>query len=522
MPAPSNQLFNLTEWPALDEENIHIKNANYDLFCSPGLVGNADSDETYNTPSPSSVRSIDPTGEFNMATELPARPPVEGSVPIRTITAMQPTIEDEDKDVDEGCESALLQRADPSLLERRHSLQSKEPAYLPTPPSDSPTPPLPHKSHHVSSQLFRVTKPRSKEKSVKKRNSIPMKKSAIQTNPMSNKQASQSNDIDMPTTQAVVNPQQPEYPEWVREDIAYDLMWSQFVADPKVEMSEVALRDALDLVNHVHRYDAPSFLEKQSFLWHNNDFWCHTPLHLAVTRDFSTEETCLAELCYIDDLQTEMGANKVRERMAMIRLCGSFKKLCSEMKAHSAKRDFLPQEGKRPRLESIAINKLLQLKHTGKRVDSGVKDRDRSNLSTSKFRGSRWYQLAYYIGWGVLLLCDDHFHSQMYATFYLCAMKISANISGRGKINGIQFKALITYIVNARPDIVALCREYEKPALDLLSGGEFTHNFTDEGVSKTIDRLTQANSEFQCSPQHWKPIDFEIEMKRPEAIQLST
>jgi hypothetical protein len=246
MPAPSNQLFNLTEWPALDEENIHIKNANYDLFCSPGLVGNADSDETYNTPSPSSVRSIDPTGEFNMATELPARPPVEGSVPIRTITAMQPTIEDEDKDVDEGCESALLQRADPSLLERRHSLQSKEPAYLPTPPSDSPTPPLPHKSHHVSSQLFRVTKPRSKEKSVKKRNSIPMKKSAIQTNPMSNKQASQSNDIDMPTTQAVVNPQQPEYPDWVREDIAYDLMWSQFVADPKVEMSEVALRDALD------------------------------------------------------------------------------------------------------------------------------------------------------------------------------------------------------------------------------------------------------------------------------------
>jgi hypothetical protein len=48
----------------------------------------------------------------------------------------------------------------------------------------------------------------------------------------------------------------------VREDITYDLMWSQFVADPKVEMSEVALRDALDLVNYVHRYNVLSFLEK--------------------------------------------------------------------------------------------------------------------------------------------------------------------------------------------------------------------------------------------------------------------
>jgi hypothetical protein len=115
----------------------------------------------------------------------------------------------------------------------------------------------------------------------------------------------------MPTTQAVVNPQQPEYPDWVREDIAYDLMWSQFVADPKVEMSEVALRDALDLVNYIHRYNMPSFLEKQSFLWHNNDFWCHIPLYLIVIRDFLTKETCLTKLYYIDNLQTEMGINKV-------------------------------------------------------------------------------------------------------------------------------------------------------------------------------------------------------------------
>jgi hypothetical protein len=61
-------------------------------------------------------------------------------------------------------------------------------------------------------------------------------------------------------------------------------------------------------------------------------------------------------------------------------------------------------------------------------------------------------------------------------------------VSGRGKISCVQFKALITYIVNACPDIVALCREYEKPALDLLSGGTFTHNFTHEDVSETVDR----------------------------------
>jgi hypothetical protein len=108
MPALSNQLFNLTKWPALDKENIHIKNANYDLFCSLRLVGNADSNETYNTPSSLSVRSIDLTGEFNMAIKLPARLPVKGSIPIRTITAMQLTIEDKDKDIDKGYESALL------------------------------------------------------------------------------------------------------------------------------------------------------------------------------------------------------------------------------------------------------------------------------------------------------------------------------------------------------------------------------------------------------------------------------
>jgi hypothetical protein len=164
-------------------------------------------------------------------------------------------------------------------------------------------------------------------------------------------------------------------------------MWSRFVADPKVNMSEVGLWDALDLVNHVHRYDAPS-LKKQSFLWHSNGFWCHTPLHLAVTKDLSTEETCLAKLCYIDDLQTEMDANKVRERMALIRLCWSFNKLCSEMKARGIECDFLPQEGKRLCLESIVINKLLQLKHTGKQVDTGVKDRIEAILAPVNFEAA--------------------------------------------------------------------------------------------------------------------------------------
>ena len=88
MPALSNQLFNLTKWPTLDKENIHIKNANYDLFCSPGLVGNTDSNETYNTPSPLFIRSIDLIGEFNMATELPIRLLIKGSILIRTITTM--------------------------------------------------------------------------------------------------------------------------------------------------------------------------------------------------------------------------------------------------------------------------------------------------------------------------------------------------------------------------------------------------------------------------------------------------
>jgi hypothetical protein len=152
-------------------------------------------------------------------------------------------------------------------------------------------------------------------------------------------------------------------------------------------MSEVGLWDVLDLVNHVYRYDVLS-LKKQSFLWHSNGFWCHTPLYLAVIKDLLTKETCLIKLCYIDNLQTEMDANKVREYIVLIRLCWSFNKLCSEIKAYSIKYDFLPQEGKWLCLESIVINKLLQLKHTSKQVDTGVKDRIKAILTPVNFEAA--------------------------------------------------------------------------------------------------------------------------------------
>jgi hypothetical protein len=73
-----------------------------------------------------------------------------------------------------------------------------------------------------------------------------------------------------------------------------------------------------------------------------------------------------------------MDANKVREYMALIRLCWSFNELCSEIRSYGTEHNFPPQEGKQLCLESLNINKLLQLKHTSKQVDTGMKDRDQS------------------------------------------------------------------------------------------------------------------------------------------------
>jgi hypothetical protein len=46
------------------------------------------------------------------------------------------------------------------------------------------------------------------------------------------------------------------------------------------------------------------------------------------------------------------------------------------------------------------------------------------------------------------------------------------------------------YIVNARQDIVALFREYEKPAKSLLFEATFPYHFTQERVRENINPLT--------------------------------
>lgn len=74
-----------------------------------------------------------------------------------------------------------------------------------------------------------------------------------------------------------------------------------------------------------------------------------------------------------------------------------------------------------------------------------------------------------------------------------------------------KLKAFITYVVNANPEIVALCREYEKPAMDLLVGKKPTLNLTQGDVVRTLDNISREVNARDSTNKSWQHVDMKIE-----------
>jgi hypothetical protein len=81
-----------------------------------------------------------------------------------------------------------------------------------------------------------------------------------------------------------------------------------------------------------------------------------------------------------------------------------------------------------------------------------------------------------------------------------------------------ELKAFITYIVNARPAIVALCQEYEKPVKELLSGSRPTLVLTQEDVERTIQYIAQKTNENGCISASWKQVNMDIKINSPDLV----
>lgn len=100
--------------------------------------------------------------------------------------------------------------------------------------------------------------------------------------------------------------------------------------------------------------------------------------------------------------------------------------------------------------------------------------------------------------------------------FHFPCPKADTNISDRGKMDYTMLQAFITYIVNVRPDIVALCREYEEPVKALLAGQKPTQRLRQEDVRETIRLISQEAHKVECNPSSWKTVDIDIEVDQSD------
>lgn len=86
------------------------------------------------------------------------------------------------------------------------------------------------------------------------------------------------------------------------------------------------------------------------------------------------------------------------------------------------------------------------------------------------------------------------------------------------KIKLIELEAFITYVLNTRPRVVALCHKYEQPVKDLLNGKKPALTLTEKEVRGTIDGLSHTIDSDGCANTPWKRINTKIDTDVSEVV----
>ncbi|EED17277.1 hypothetical protein TSTA_111210 [Talaromyces stipitatus ATCC 10500] len=294
---------------------------------------------------------------------------------------------------------------------------------------------------------------------------------------------SKSSDVNKATPETTISHQRDESHSVMRHS-NYAQMWSLFGPGSDSALQETHLMEIFSLATLISRPNLASFLEMQSQLWQTDRFWNPDPLRLPVAENLPTDKSCYRIFRYLQDLKEETQINAVRRRFAQIQFHLTFVRLQKEMDQ---------RDRNKSKISSHVIDYFEGLgDHDGEHPDRSSKDKDRQSFINNNSWGRKWLLVSHYVGWGSLIVWNS-IDSKML------------------KLKKPKLKALITYIVNAKPEIVALCREYEKPAIDLVVGRKPTLVLTQEDVARTIAHISREINANESTHKPWQQVDMDIE-----------
>ncbi|QKX63197.1 uncharacterized protein TRUGW13939_10366 [Talaromyces rugulosus] len=458
---------------ALPSESIEMSDyLDLDMFKD----GFADETPVYptNTTSGASFRLTEGSESEYPATSLPSsagliNSPWENTKETTTLADAQQTVED----VANKDDNPPLQAHQNTSQTRDHA-KVKENGLTPSG--------YPAKKIHTAEGL---TKPRKRKLSIRSKKAE-YRQSA---HSMSGQRLLKPKSPGINNTDSVVTTQKHDCPYWMKINSSYAPMWFLFGPGHDKALTEDNFKDIFKLVTDITGHDQARFLEIQSNLWQTNRFWNPDPLCFPVTENLSIVRLCLSFFHYLQNLGEGTMIDAVRGRFARIRLHLSFNRLFNEEYQQR------PADHKRsPNKREVASHVINDLVNVEQYQEDSLKEKDRQKFKTHKTHGKKWFLIAHYIGWGALIIWDN-------------------DNSKIGKMSYTMLKAFITYIVNARPDIVALCREYEGPVKALLAGKNPTHILRQEDVRETIRRVSQ-----EAPSSSWKKVDVDTEVDESDFI----